>query len=125
MQAYKFMMNVQSSFTPPCSDETHWSSVPEPRAAETQEATHVVLSSSDHRVGETIPPTEVPRFGREIGSCHVAQDDGRSGEDMVSEPPHQMEVRWSSAGAQEGGASFGSLVHICFVGKLVEKILLK
>jgi len=75
-----------------CSCTSRWSSVSESNSAETQEAADVLLSPADHRAGEAVSPAEVPRVGREIGARQGPQDDRRAGQDVVSEPTHQVEV---------------------------------
>lgn len=44
------------------------------------------------RIGEAISQAKIPGVGRTRRTCQIAQNDGRSGENMVPESPHQMEV---------------------------------
>jgi len=75
-----------------CSCAACWPSVPESYSTETQETANVFLTTADHRTREEISPTEVPRVGREIGTCQGTQNDRRPGQDVVPKSTHQVEV---------------------------------
>ena len=79
------------SFVP--DGEADRTPLPEPDAAEEEEAEDVLHPPPDRRAGKEVPQAEVPGFGRTSGVGKVAQDDRRSSQDMVPEQEDQMEVR--------------------------------
>ena len=84
-----------SPFRPVLSDKEDRTSVPEPDAAETQEAEDVFHSHPDRRAGEAVPQTEIPRLGRKGHPGEKSQDDRRAGQDLVPEQADKVAVSLS------------------------------
>lgn len=92
-----FVTIISSLLTVCCSHvpdhQAHRPSVPEPHTAQAQETAHLLHAVADRRAGEALSQTEVPRLCRKGGPRKDPQDDRRSGQDVVPEQTHQMEVR--------------------------------
>lgn len=96
MYGFSFLFNIApfssipiSRLSRPPSDRAP---LPEPYAVETQEAEDFLHPTSNLRAGEEISPAEVPCLGRASQPGSLPQNDGCSGEDLVSKQADEMEV---------------------------------
>jgi len=66
--------------------------VSEQISAQAQETSHVVLASADYRTREAVSAAEILGVRWTLDARQDAQDDWRSGQDLVPEQTYQVEV---------------------------------
>lgn len=66
---------------------TNRAPVPEPNPSKTEKASDLLLQSPDLRAGEAFPSAEVSRQRRASSPGQESEDDRRTGQNLVPEPP--------------------------------------
>lgn len=73
-------------------DKTNWTPLPESNATEAKEAANIIHQTANSRIGKAISQAEIFGIGRTGCFGQDAENDGRSGEDVVSKQEDKVEV---------------------------------
>ena len=116
----------------------HWSPLPESDPAQAEKAAYLVLAPPNLWVGEEVSQAEIPGLHGAGHAGKKPQDDGRTGQDVVSKQKDQMEVRaYANIKDQKQQKHFqpnlpldawfglrisGSKANLCDIQNMIEKV---